>query len=192
MLCIYSAPQSVGSLRRDFIDQSEVVVESCDSLVTQEHFSSLEESCPAPHNIIAQPPIQVIRCVCVCMCVCVCVCVCVHCYSTCWIMTWLQLTKTAANCSYTPFCANPQICQVMENCTSRLCHPLTFHHQSGGGEGMAVSASSSGPHVQVSQPHSQPPPSRHYFEAVRKNLCNCETESGGDLRMNLCPTLTTC
>jgi len=56
-----SAPQAIGSFGRDFIDQSEVVVESRDSLVTQEHFSSLEDSCSAPSEIVAQHPTQVIR-----------------------------------------------------------------------------------------------------------------------------------
>ncbi len=50
-----------GNHRRDFIDQSAVIVESRDSLVTQEHFASLENDQPSPKQVKMLPPLQVIR-----------------------------------------------------------------------------------------------------------------------------------
>ena len=49
------------SSQRDFIDRSEVIVESHDSLVMQEHFASLEDTSSAPREILSQEPAQIIR-----------------------------------------------------------------------------------------------------------------------------------
>ena len=47
--------------RRDYIDRSEVIVESLDSLMMHEHFSSLEDTCSAPQEILSQEPTHIIR-----------------------------------------------------------------------------------------------------------------------------------
>ena len=47
--------------RRDFIAQSDVVVESHDSDVTKRQFSSLESSVSTPQDLLAQGPLHIIR-----------------------------------------------------------------------------------------------------------------------------------
>ncbi len=50
-----------GSSQREFIDQSTVIVETCDSLVAQEHFATLEDSQSSPEQVKMLAPLQVIR-----------------------------------------------------------------------------------------------------------------------------------
>ena len=52
---------SMQQERRDFIPQSDVVVESRDSQVTKEYFSTLESSVTTPPDVLAQDPLHVIR-----------------------------------------------------------------------------------------------------------------------------------
>lgn len=57
-----SQKQQGGPTQREFIDQSEVIVESHDTLLNQEYFSSLEDPRPSPQEILAQEsPTQIIR-----------------------------------------------------------------------------------------------------------------------------------
>ena len=50
-----------GGASRELIDPSEVIVESHDSLVTKEHFSSLEGVAATPQEILLGEPLLLIR-----------------------------------------------------------------------------------------------------------------------------------